>query len=92
MLEKYKDNDKIIVSIAPHAPYTVNDETFLRINKVSEGFSLFLPSLLYFLLNPSPFPPLFFFWIIEKNILINLHLHETESEIKDGSQVERMNK
>jgi len=38
--EQYKDNPYITPTLAPHAPYTVSDESFIRIRKLSEKFQL----------------------------------------------------
>ncbi|MDF1683024.1 MAG: TRZ/ATZ family hydrolase [Legionellaceae bacterium] len=38
--EQYKDNSYITSTLAPHAPYTVSDESFRRIQELSEKFQL----------------------------------------------------
>jgi len=38
--EKYKNQDLINVTIAPHAPYTISDVTFQRIKELSENLNL----------------------------------------------------
>jgi 5-methylthioadenosine/S-adenosylhomocysteine deaminase len=38
--EQYKNNPYITPTLAPHAPYTVSDESFIRIRELSEKFQL----------------------------------------------------
>jgi 5-methylthioadenosine/S-adenosylhomocysteine deaminase len=38
--EQYKNNPYITTTFAPHAPYTVSDQSFLRIRELSEKFQL----------------------------------------------------
>lgn len=38
--EQYKDNPYITPTLAPHAPYTVSDESFIRIRALSEKLQL----------------------------------------------------
>lgn len=46
------------MSIAPHAPYTVSEESFTRIKEMSDKL----------------------------DVPVHLHLHETESEIRESTQ------
>lgn len=54
--QQYKHHPHITPTLAPHAPYTISDETFLRVKDLSEKYHL----------------------------KINLHLHETQDEIKQS--------
>ncbi|MDF1646758.1 MAG: TRZ/ATZ family hydrolase [Legionellaceae bacterium] len=38
--EQYKDNPYITTTFAPHAPYTVSDESFIRIRELADKFQL----------------------------------------------------
>lgn len=38
--EKYKQHDRITATLAPHAPYTVSDKSFLRVAEIAEQYDL----------------------------------------------------
>jgi 5-methylthioadenosine/S-adenosylhomocysteine deaminase len=38
--EQYKNQPLITATIAPHAPYTISDDTFLRVHEAAETFNL----------------------------------------------------
>lgn len=38
--DQYKNHPRITTTLAPHAPYTVSDATFLRIKEISEKYKL----------------------------------------------------
>jgi 5-methylthioadenosine/S-adenosylhomocysteine deaminase len=54
--ERYHEQPLITTTIAPHAPYTISDDTFMRTRALAEEYDL----------------------------LINVHLHETEDEINQS--------
>lgn len=38
--EQYKNHPLVTTTLAPHAPYTVSDQTFLRVKEISEKYGL----------------------------------------------------
>lgn len=38
--EAYKNHPRVTTTLAPHAPYTVSDETFLRVKKIADQYHL----------------------------------------------------
>jgi 5-methylthioadenosine/S-adenosylhomocysteine deaminase len=39
-LEQYKNHPTVSATLAPHAPYTVSDNTFLRVKEIAEQYNL----------------------------------------------------
>jgi 5-methylthioadenosine/S-adenosylhomocysteine deaminase len=56
LADKYKNHPRIMTAFAPHAPYTVCDDSLKRIATIAQ----------------------------ELDLLIHIHLHETQSEVDDS--------
>lgn len=56
LAKQFKGHEQVMVSLGPHAPYTVSDEPFRKIVAAAE----------------------------EHDLLIQMHVHETQGEVDDG--------